>query len=386
MSEQAPLPFYRPAVGEEEIEAVVATLRSGWLTTGPRVGEFETRMAALAETPHAVALSSATAALHLALEAMGVGPGDEVILPSLTFAACANVVVQLGARPVLADVCADDLCISPADVEHRLSSRTRALMVVHYGGQPCRMDEIERVLAGRDVRVLEDAAHASGAAYRGRPVGGLGDAAAFSFYATKNLTTGEGGMLTTRHAEIAERARQMALHGMDRDAWKRYSAEGSWYYEVTAPGYKYNMTDLQAALGIVQLRRLPELNARRATIAAAYSERLREVEALRLPTARPEVSHVWHLYPVRLLPGALAIDRAELIRRLTGRGIGTSVHFIPLHRHPYYREGWGWSASDFPVTEGAYAGLVSLPIYPSMTDQDVDRVCRAVVDIVREVS
>ena len=378
-----PLPYNRPDLTEDEIAEVVDTLRSGWLTTGPKTRRFEAAFAAYTGAAHALAVNSATAALHLALVAAGVGPGDEVITTPLTFAACANVIVQQGATPVLADICADDLNIDPVQVERRLTPRTRALMAVHYGGQPCRMDELLDLCRQRNLFLIEDAAHASGAAYKGRPIGSLGDATAFSFYATKNLTTGEGGMLTTNRADVEERARIMTLHGMDRDAWRRYDRGGSWFYEVVAPGYKYNMSDIQAALGLVQLRRLDAMNARRTALAERLSAALAGWEAVELPTSRPEARHVWHLYAIRLRLEMLTIDRARFIEELTALGIGVSVHFIPIHHHPYYREGFGFRPADFPITEDSYARLLSLPLYPGMTDADSDRVAEAVIDVAR---
>jgi dTDP-4-amino-4,6-dideoxygalactose transaminase len=383
VSQPAPLPYNRPDIGEEEIAEVVATLRSGWLTTGPRTKRLEQAFAAYTGAAHALAVNSATAALHLGLDAAGVGPGDEVITTPLTFAACANVIVQQGATPVLADVCADDLNIDPAAVERRITPRTKAIMAVHYAGQPCRMDPLLDLARRHNLFLLEDAAHAVGASYRGRMVGSIGDATAFSFYATKNLTTGEGGMLTTNRADVEERARLMALHGMSRDAWKRYEKGGSWYYEVVAPGYKYNMSDLQAALGLVQLARLDEMNTRRAALAARLTAALVDLDALELPVARSEVRHVWHLYVIRLRLDRLRIDRAEFIEELARRGVGASVHFIPIHYHPYYRDGFGFRPGDFPVAEDAYARLVSLPLYPTMTEGDVDRVAEAVREIAR---
>jgi dTDP-4-amino-4,6-dideoxygalactose transaminase len=375
------LPYNRPSIDEEEIAAVVETLRSGWITTGPRVREFEEAFARYTGAAHAVGVSSATAALHLALLAAGVGPGDEVILPTYTFVSCAHVVVHLGATPVLVDVSPDDLNIDPAAVQRALSPRTKAVMAVHFAGQPCRMDALWPLTRDRGIFLLEDAAHAVGAAYRGQPVGSLGDAAAFSFYATKNLTTGEGGMLTTSSDNIAETARLYALHGLSRDAWKRYGQGGSWFYDVPVPGYKYNLTDIAAALGLGQLARLDERTARRAALAARLSDALRPCEAIELPAVRPEISHAWHLYTVRLRPGALRIDRAAFIEALAERGIGTSVHFIPVHLHTYYRETFGTRAQDYPVAQDTYERLISLPLYPAMSEADVDRVAAAVLDV-----
>jgi dTDP-4-amino-4,6-dideoxygalactose transaminase len=377
------LPYNQPSIDEDEIAAVVETLRSGWITTGPRTAAFEQQFAAYTGAEHALALSSATAALHLALVAAGIGPGDEVIVPAYTFAACAHVVVHLGAMPVLVDSSPDDLNIDPAAVERAISPRTRALMAVHFGGQPCRMDDLLALAARHRLFLLEDAAHAVGARYRGRPVGCIGDATAFSFYATKNLTTGEGGMLTTNRTDVDEIARLYALHGMSRDAWKRYRREGSWFYEVVAPGYKYNMSDIQAALGLAQLARLDARNARRAALAARLTAALAGCDAVETPIVRPEVDHAWHLYYILINLDRLRIDRATFIEELAARGIGASVHFIPIYRHPYYRESFGLSADRFPVSESAFARLASLPLYPRMSEQDVDRVAEAVVDVVR---
>ncbi|MGH2587435.1 MAG: DegT/DnrJ/EryC1/StrS family aminotransferase [Dehalococcoidia bacterium] len=375
------LPYNQPSIDEDEIEAVAETLRSGWITTGPRTAAFEQRFAAYTGASHAIALSSATAGLHLALVAAGIGQGDEVIVPVYTFAACAHVVVQLGARPVLVDCSADDLNIDPEAVERAVTPRTKALMVVHFGGQPARMDELLALAARHGLFVLEDAAHAVGAHYRGRPVGSIGDATAFSFYATKNLTTGEGGMLTTNRADVEEAVRLHALHGMSRDAWGRYGRGGSWYYQVVAPGYKYNMSDIQAALGLGQLERLDERNARRRALACRLTEALAGCETVEPLAVRPEIEHAWHLYVVRVRPETLTIDRDRFIEGLAERGIGTSVHFIPLHLHPYYRETLGVLPGEFPAAEAAFERAISLPLYPRMSESDIDRVAEAVRDV-----
>jgi len=377
------LPYNQPSIDEDEIAAVVETLRSGWITTGPRAHAFEEQFALYTGATYAVALSHATAALHLALLAAGVGPGDEVILPTYTFSSCAHVIVHLGATPVLVDSTADDLNLDPEAVERALTPRTRALMAVHFAGQPCRMDALLEIAARGRLFLLEDAAHAVGARYRGRPVGSIGDATAFSFYATKNLTTGEGGMLTTNRPDVEESARLQMLHGMSRDAWKRYGRGGAWYYEVVTPGYKYNLSDIQAALGLAQLAHLDERNARRARLATRLSDALAGCEAVELPRVRPEVSHAWHLYYILLRPGTLTIDRAQFIEELAARGIGTSVHFIPIHLHPYYRERLDVRPENVPVAQDAYERLISLPLYPRMTEGDVDRVAEAVRDVAR---
>lgn len=377
------LPYNRPYIGEEEIAEVVDTLRSGWLTTGPKTRRFEEELARYAGARHALALSSGTAALHLALAASGIGPGDEVITSALTFASCAHVIVHTGATPVLADVTEDDANIDPAAIERLLTPRTRAIMPVDYGGQPCRLDAIMALAGARGLLVVEDAAHSIGATYRERPIGGIAHATAFSFYATKNLATGEGGALLTNDAALDERARGLALHGMNRDAWRRYEAGGSWYYEITDAGFKYNFTDIQAALGLAQLARLEWMTARREALAARYDAALASVAGIALATPRPEVRHARHLYTIRVRPEALRIGRDRFIALLGERGIGTSVHFIPVHHHPFYRERFGFRPDDFPVTERIYATTISLPLYPSMTDADADRVAEAVRDIAR---
>jgi len=378
------LSFAPPAISEDEIAEVVETLRSGWLTTGPRVQRFEAEFAELTGSPCALALNSGTAALHLAIAAAHIGPGDVVITTPLTFCACVNVIVQQGATPVLADICEDDLNLDPEQVERWITPATRAILAVDYGGQPARLGELKRLADAHGLLLLEDAAHAVGARYGGVPVGAIADATAFSFYATKNLTTGEGGMLTSLEPELDAEARVLSLHGMSRDAWRRYQQGGSWAYDVVAPGFKYNMSDMQAALGLVQLRRLEELNSRREAIAAHYHEALSGCEHVMLPDTRPEVRHVWQLYALRLRLESLRIDRARFIEALTERGIGSSVHFIPIHHHSYYREGFGFSPADLPVTERVFPELLSLPIHPSMTDADVDRVADAVQSIARE--
>jgi len=375
------LPYCRPAVDEDEIAAVSEVLRSGWLTTGPRTREFEHEFARATASTYALAVNSGTAALHLALAAAGVGPGDEVITTPLTFCACANVIVQQGATPVLADVCEDDFNIDPTQVERHVTARTKAVMAVDFAGHPCRLDELRAIASRHGLFLLEDAAHSAGARYRDRRVGSIADATAFSFYPTKNMTTGEGGMLTTESEKLDESARSLALHGMSHDAWGRYQKNAAWGYDVVAPGFKYNMSDLQAALGIVQLRRLDEFNSTRETLARRYAQRLASCDSVKLPEARPEVRHVWHLYVIRLRLERLRIDRAEFIASLASRGIGASVHFIPIHHHSYYREGFGFSPDELPVTEQLFPELISLPLYPMMTEADVDRVAEAVCEI-----
>jgi len=374
--------YHRPSIGEAEINAVVEVLRSGWLTTGPQVQAFEAAFARAVGVKHAVAVNSCTAGLHLALEAAGVSLDDEVIVPTLTFAASAEVVAYLGAKPVLIDCRPDTYTMSPQALQAAITTRTRAIMPVHYAGQACDMDEIMAIARDHDIPVIEDAAHALPASYRGRPIGGIGDATCFSFYATKTLTTGEGGMITTNDPDVAERMRIMALHGISKDAWKRYTAEGSWYYEILAPGYKYNLTDLAAALGLEQLKRQAEFREARARIAARYDEAFSDLQGLRTPVALPDREHAWHLYVIEVEPSHVRLSRNAFIESLRERGVGTSVHFIPLHLHPYYRDTYGYTPSDFPNAFAAYERMVSLPIYPAMTAADIDQVISTVREVV----
>lgn len=377
------LPYCLPMIGDEEIAEVVDSLRSGWITTGPKTRLFEDQFRAYTGALQAIAVSSCTAALHLSLAAMGIGPGDEVIVPTLTFCATANVVAHLGATPVLTDVDRNGL-LTPEAAQKAITARTRAVIPVHFAGQACEMDGLRQVAQKHGVRIVEDAAHAVGAAYKGEKIGQMGEAVAFSFYATKNMTTGEGGMITTRDPELAERMRRIALHGMSRDAWKRYSETGSWYYEVLEPGYKANMTDIQAALGIHQLRRLDGFIQRRQQLAALYHGRLSRFAELELPEELPDRRHVYHLYPIRLRPELLTADRALFIEELKRNNIGASVHFIPLHRHPYYRNSGRYEQRQFPEAERIYSGSLSLPLYPRMSDADAEAVCASVADLVRQ--
>lgn len=390
------LPYALPTIGEEEIAEVVDSLRAGWVTTGPKVKRFEADFAAYVGTQHAVAVNSCTAGLHIALTALGIGPGDEVVLPTLTFCSTANVVVHLGARPVLVDV-GDEFDATAEAFGAAITPRTKAIIPVHYGGQACDLVGIYRIAARYGLPVVEDAAHAVGATYAGLRLGAdalpaavLGDDPApqvitvFSFYATKNMTTGEGGMITTRDAALADRMRLLALHGMSRDAWQRYTHAGSWYYEVTAAGYKDNMTDLQAALGIHQLRRLDDFIAARQALARYYDAGFAGMPAVTTPLARADRRHTYHLYVVRLDLARLAIDRAGFIEELKRRNIGTSVHFIPVHLHPFYQESLGYRRGDCPHAEALYERIVSLPLYPRMTAGDAQDVIGAMREIAAE--
>ena len=371
--------FSPPLIGDEEIAEVVDTLRSGWLTSGPKTARFQQEFAAYVDAPAALAVNSCTAALHIALLAHGVGEGDEVITTPMTFAASVNVIEHVGARPVLVDVEPDTLNIDAHRIEAALSDRTRAILPVHYAGHPVDLGAVHRVAAANSLAVVEDAAHALCAAHEGRPIGSGGSVAAFSFYATKNLTTGEGGMLTGP-PEVLERARVFSLHGMNRDAWRRYDEAGTWFYEIEAPGFKYNMTEIQASLGLHQLAKLERFQQRRREVVQRYDEAFGGLPYLETPTTREGVTHAHHLYVLRLRPGA-PVDRGTLIEELRARNIGTSVHFIPVHLHPYYREKYGWQPEDFPVAFDSYRRMLSLPLNPTLSDRDVADVIEAVRDV-----
>lgn len=371
--------FSPPLIGDEEIAEVVDTLRSGWLTSGPKTERFEREFAEFVGAPAALAVNSCTAALHIALLTSGIGPGDEVITTPMTFAASVNVIEHVGARPVLVDVEPDTLNIDPRRIEAAVNERTRAILPVHYAGHPADLEAIHGIAAARSLVVVEDAAHALCAEYDGRQIGAGDSLAAFSFYATKNLTTGEGGMLTGA-PDLLERARVLSLHGMNRDAWRRYDEAGTWFYEIERPGFKYNMNEIQASVGLHQLAKLDRFQRRRAEVAARYDAAFADLDGVATQTTRPGVTHAHHLYVLRLRSGA-AIGRNELIDELRRRNIGTSVHFIPVHLHPYYRDKYGWRPEDFPVAFDSYQGLVSLPLNPSLSDDDVADVIEAVRDL-----
>jgi len=377
------LPFALPDIGEEEIAAVVNCLRSGWVTTGPATKQFEQEFGAYLGTElETVSVNSATAGLHLALESLGIGPGDEVIVPTLTFTATAEVVRYLGATPVFVDVDQATLNISAKAVEAAITSRTRAIVPVHYAGMACDMDALLELAQAHRLRVVEDAAHAFPTRYRGRLVGTLdSDITVFSFYANKTMTTGEGGMVVTRDPELARRIRLMRLHGISQDAFNRYvSRTPAWYYEVVEAGFKYNLTDIASAIGIEQLRKIDRFLQRRGQLAHRYDETLAGLPLLLPPRPDFGSTHAWHLYVVRLTPQA-PLSRDELINQLSQRGIGTSVHFIPLHRQPYWRDTCNLSPSQFPVAEASYASMLTLPLYTRMTDADQQRVAAALHEL-----
>jgi dTDP-4-amino-4,6-dideoxygalactose transaminase len=382
------LPFALPDIGEAEIAEVVDTLRSGWVTTGPKAARFEREFAQFlgaadnGESLHCIAVNSATAGLHLAAEALGIGPGDEVITTTHTFTATAEVVRYLGADVKLVDIDPATLNIDVAAIEAAITSRTKAIMPVHFAGLAADMSAIQALARRHGLKVIEDAAHALPTTCGGRLVGTLGsEATVFSFYANKTITTGEGGMLVTRDAALAARAKVMRLHGMNRDAFDRFTAKvPSWYYEIVAPGYKYNLTDIAAALGLQQLKRAEAFRARREAIAAAYDAAFGAGSGLPLvlpPRAQPGDTHAWHLYVLRLADDA-PIGRDTLIERLFAAGIGCSVHYIPLHLHPYWRERYGLQAARFPHSQHAYERMLSIPLFSRMSDGEVERVIAAV--------
>ena len=386
MSDLTPIPFFKPTLGEAEVEAAVEVLRSGWLTTGKNCAEFETEFAEYVGAKYAVALNSATAALHLALAARGIGEGDEVIVPSMTFASTAEVVQYMGAKPILVDVLPESMLIDPAAVEAALTERTKAIMPVHYAGFPADMDAINELANRVGAYVIDDAAHSLPTQYKGRKVGALADSTCFSFYANKTITTaGEGGMLTTNDEELAGRVRRLSLHGLSRDAWRRFDTNAPWDYRILDAGFKYNLTDLAAAVGRVQLKRCDDLAAQRIDLAMQYSKLLNDVtgihplhDATDASVVESGMQHAWHLYVAVLEGPADQVDRNGLVQHLAAAGVGTSVHYRPLHMHPLYTDKWGYKPSDMPVAEDMFSRIISLPLFPGMTSSDVTRVVESV--------
>ncbi len=378
------IPFNRPEIGEEEIREVVEVLRSGWLTTGERTKRFEADLCAYTGARYGQAVNSCTAGLHLALAALDIGPGDEVITTPLTFCATVNVILHQGATPVLADI-GEDFNISPQAFAERITPRTRAIIPVHFAGLPCRMNEIWDIAGRKGIAVVEDAAHAIGTHYQGTHIGdaerSLSDAVAYSFYATKNLTTGEGGMVTTNREDLYQRMRRLTLHGISKDAYNRYSESGSWYYEVVEPGFKYNLSDLQSAVGIAQLKKLEGMTARRKHLADLYNQLLGNREDLLLPPDTEMARHCWHLYVMRLNLDALSISRDEFIQELKAQGIGTSVHFIPVPMHPFFAPWASREENRCPKAMKLFQQIISLPLYPGMTEDQIRRVAVSVKEI-----
>jgi len=382
------IPFHVPSIGEEEIEEVEATLRSGWLTTGPRAAKFEREFGSYVWAPYAVAVNSATAGLHLALAGLGIGAGDEVITTPLTFCATVQAILHVGATPVLADV-GPDGNIDPEEIEKRITNRTRAILPVHLAGLPCELKAIRALARQEGIYVIEDAAHAAGASYEGRPIGAgptdrypASDAVVFSFYATKNLTTGEGGMITTYRPEVANTIRVLSLHGTSRDAWDRYTEHGNWYYEVIAHGFKYNLSDIHAALGIHQVRKLDRFIDIRTRYAEMYRHAFGGLEEVELPPNNPRCRHAWHLYILRLNLDRIRINRKEFIQHLRQKGIGTSVHFIPIPLHPFFAR-LPLARHSCPHALELYPRIVSLPLYPAMTEEQVDYVAQSVREVLQ---
>jgi len=347
---------------------------------GPKTIEFEKLIAKYTGAKYTIAVNSCTAALHLSLIALGIGEGDEVITTPFTFAATANVIIQVGAKPVFVDIKKDTYNIDPEEIEKAITSKTKAIIPVHYAGQPCEMDKIMKIAKKHNLFVIEDAAHAIGSEYKGRKIGTIGDLTCFSFYATKNMTTGEGGAITTNNKKLAEKIAILRLHGMSRDAWKRYSKKGSWYYEIEECGWKYNMTDIQAAMGIVQLKKLDKFIEIRRKYVQIYNRELSKIKGIITPYEMPDLKHVYYLYPILLK----SYDRDKFINKMAKNGIQCSVHFIPLHLHPFYRKRFGFKKGDFPNSEWVYEREVSLPLYPKMKEKDIKFIINAIKKIINE--
>lgn len=369
------LPFSRPTISQEAIDDVVACLKSGWLATGPRVAAFTEALQNYFQAPHVLPLMSATTGLHLALIAMGVGPGDEVITTPMTFAATLNVIALTGATPVLVDIDPNTLNMDVNLLEDAINPRTRVIMPVHFAGLPVDMDPIYELAERHGLRVLEDAAHSIGTEYKGKRVGNFGDVQVFSFHPNKNMTTLEGGCIVTRDATLADQIGKLRFHGMDRSAWNRFGKSGTQDYEIVLPGYKSNMTDVQAAIGIRQLESLDDFIARRTVLAERYQEALADWAQWSLP-ATPDFDHVhaWHLYTPRINVEAAGMDRDEFMQKMKERNIGTGLHYRAVHLYPYYREAFGFKEGDFPHAESVGERIVSLPLFPLMTDVEHDRV------------
>lgn len=378
------VPFHRACVGEEEVKAVAEVIRSGWITMGPKTFEFEKQFASYIGAEHAIAVSTGTAALHLSLEAAGVQAGDEVLIPTTTFTATGEAVTYVGARPVLVDIDPMTMNMDLTDAASRITPKTKAIIPVHLGGQPCDMRGIQDLADKHQLRVIEDAAHALPSEYNGKRIGQVSEFTCFSFYATKTLTTGEGGMITTSSATAADRIRLMRLHGIERDAWKRYRSDGSWFYEVLEAGFKYNLTDLQSAIGLAQLSKCDAMARERQTIAKRYTAAFSRFEELVPPVIRSGRSTSWHLYILRIKLNQMNTDRDRFIRTLQQRGVSSSVHFIPLHLQPYYQRAYGYKPGDFPHAESEYRACLSLPIFPGMTEQEIEHVIRAVGETISE--
>lgn len=376
------LPFSKPSITKKEIQEVVKTLESGWLTTGKKAKLFEERLAHYVGTKHAVSLSSGTAALFLSLIVNNIQPDDEVITTPFTFISTANVVHHLRARPIFCDIDENTYNIDPDHIEEKISKKTKAIIPVHYSGQPCDMKRIKKIAQKHHLSIVEDAAHAMGAEYYGQKVGSLGNLSCFSLFPTKNMTTGEGGFITLNDDKKAQRLIQLRLHGMTKDGWKRYTKEGSWYYEVREAGYKYNLPDINAAIGLVQLKRLDTLNQKRKRLVDYYKKKLSNFQGIRVLNIQPKMKSSWHIFPIWVNKDTLGIDRNRLVQELWNRNIGTSVHFIPLHLQPFYQKTFAYKKGDFPVSEKVFDGIVSLPLFPEMKLSDIDAIVSAIHDTI----
>lgn len=379
------IPYNVPNITDVEINEVVDTLKSGWIAKGPRTVEFEKEFAEYVGAKYALGVNSCTAALHVALLSKGIGAGDEVITTPMTFASTASTVIHTGATPVFADIDYSTGCIDPAEIEKKITPKTKAIVPVHYSGQVCDLDKIYDIAKKYNLFVSEDAAHALWSRYKGRLIGNkLQGAASYSFYATKNLTTGDGGMLVTDDEEVIEKAKIFAGQGMSHNAWNRYAKGGSWKYDIVEPGFKYNMFDIQAALGLKQLSRMEEMQANRLRIAAKFQEAFSKIDAVEPPFVPDYATHCWHLYIIRIVPELLTIDRDQFIVELNERNVGTSVHFIPVHLMSAYRSRFGYKEGDLPNAEKHFDRIISLPLYPTMTDEETQYVIDAVADIVEK--
>ena len=372
------LVFGSPKVEQPEIDEVVDSLRSGWLGTGPKVARFEEMFKAYKGSRHAVAVNSCTAALHLSMLAVGIGPGDEVLVPAMTFASTANAVIHTGGRPVFVDCERDTMNIDPDDIRRKITDRTRAILPVHFAGRPCNMEAIMDIAQANDLRVIEDCAHAVEAEYHGRKAGAFGDLGCFSFYVTKNIITGEGGMVITDNDEYAERIKVCALHGMSKDAWKRLGDEGFKHYQVIYAGFKYNMMDIQAALGIHQLPRAESYRERRKEIWARYDQAFEDLPVFLPHAVEPDTKHAYHLYTLLLDLEGIDMTRDQFLDEMTRRNIGVGVHYIALHLHPFYCQNYGYRKGEFPNAEWISERTVSIPLSAKLSDEDVEDVTQAV--------
>jgi dTDP-4-amino-4,6-dideoxygalactose transaminase len=376
------IPLCRPWIGEAEIEAVVEVLKSGWLSTGPKTAEFERRFAEYIGVKHALAVSSCTAGLHLALVAAGIGPGDEVITTPYTFTATSEAIAYTGARPVFADIDASTLNILPEDIEKRVTKAAKAIIPVHIAGLPCEQESIIQIANRHNLCIIDDTAHAVSAEYKGAKVGAIADMSSFSFYATKNLTTAEGGMVTTDNDDFADKIRLIRYHARDKDAWARQQSKNRWYYDVVAQGYKYNMTDIQAVLGLCQLAKIEEQYKRRRKVVDKYNEAFKEMPEIVIPRDIEDGKHAWHLYIIQLNTERLNITRDEFIAAMLEENVECGVHYIPLHFHTFYQQKYGYERGDFPNAEMAYERVVTLPLHPNLTEDDADYVIEAVKKVI----